>query len=124
MVSLITNVVELTNISLGSYVTAATSALDAAQPERECHSALQSQLRTDDPLTARSDSAESAGPPKRSGSGYIVQTGHPEKANDDAIATYNPPSAPRLLSLGRPPTSSIKSSVIGNQVHSAPRKSV
>lgn len=105
-------------------MTAVTSALDTAQPERESHSALQSQLRTDGPLTARSDSAESAGPPKRSGSGYIAQVRHPEKANDEAIATYNPPSAPRLLSLGRPPTSSIKSSVIGNPVHSAPRKSI
>ena len=120
--------VQLIDPPLGSHVADAASAQDTAQSDRESHSALQSQYRTGDPSTTQSGSAELAGPRTGSSSGYTAEVGHPsqfEKINDETIATYNPRSAPRLLSLGRPPTSIVKSPVIGNaanSVHPAPRK--
>ncbi|KAF8634004.1 hypothetical protein AX15_001178 [Amanita polypyramis BW_CC] len=132
------------NMPNGSYtaavtITDSTSSKDASPRERESHNMFQltsSDIR--DPLretlvqpnTTSFD--ESTAPRKTSNSGYMPNTTQPEhtmvveKTGNEIIAAYNPPSASRLLSLGRPPTSN-KSPATGssaNAVHSVSLDSI
>ncbi|KAK2461788.1 hypothetical protein APHAL10511_006251 [Amanita phalloides] len=98
---------------------AASDARDSSQLEGLNLSRIQ--LHTiGDPLSIRSNSGprdELVGPRTPLGSGYVPQSEHSllaDKTNNESIATYNPPSAPRLLSLGRPPMSNTKSPATGN----------